>query len=554
MYTVQQGDTWSDIAQRTTGDMNNYQKMYDLNKGTAGDNVDSLAAGTQVNLKDFLNDTGNGGQAGNITNPAGGGADGDIATVDTPKGSGSGAETALNAGTSIGTGVGEVNTDAAAGNAAPPTPPAGGAASTEAVKPAEAPAPPPPAAPAAETAAPKPGPAPASLRTARDWLRWAAEGDGSATNSTAPTSEQSPTATTTSSPASGPGAAPGTRSAPATNPAQNTPGMPSKSETFDPASPAELEQQSSNAANPGAQAGGSNAGLALPGLGGGSAGGGMGGMDMGDIGGLISQGVGAASDIASGIGSAIPGIVQGIGSIFSSKQDFDSWVRYAYPADGGDDFDPKTLPHIPFAGSGNPGPLEFSTSEEYADKARAKMDDVTDLGDDPLSTPMGEWQKQGGRGGQHEWWNDPSHPMYVHPQDRAESVDELLDEPSDFESHLRQSEQDRMRHPMRAAEDEDDPYHREASVGYSTDDDSDIVRRFQAHLGDSALGAGAGGGSGRFDDISGAAAGFLRTAGRNYSLAEQSELIREGDKGGARNLDSLDLKGTHYEDMNTLGW
>ena len=101
--------------------------------------------------------------------------------------------------------------------------------------------------------------------------------------------------------------------------------------------------------------------------------------------------------------------------------------------------------------------------------------------------------------------------------------------------------------------DDDDPY-REASVGYSTDDDSDIVRTFQAHLGETALGAGAGGGAGRFDDFSGAAQGFLRTAGRNYSLAEQSELIREGDKGGARNLDSLDLTGTHYEDMTTLGW
>lgn len=38
------------------------------------------------------------------------------------------------------------------------------------------------------------------------------------------------------------------------------------------------------------------------------------------------------------------------------------------------------------------------------------------------------------------------------------------------------------------------------------------------------------------------------------SLAEQDELIREGDKGGARNLASLDLQGTHYEDMTTLGW
>jgi hypothetical protein len=320
---------------------------------------------------------------------------------------------------------------------------------------------------------------------------------------------------------------------------------------------------------------------------------------MGDSISSIGDGIGGAiSGILPGVGGAISGIASGIGglvntfsgagaqpgaapggsrqasaSIFGSQKDFDDWVRYAYPAGGGDDEDPKTLQHLPFAGSGAPGPVEFSTSEEYADKARKKMDDVTDLGDDPLSTPMGDWQRQAsdqkahacyicdaefdttkevarhfddhhahplstpmgdrqrqaGRG-QHEWWDDPSHPMYVHPRDRAGSVDELL------------------------TDDEDDDPYREASVGYSTADDSDVVRTFQAHLGETALGAGAGGGGGRFDDIAGAAQGFLRTAGRNYSLAEQDELIREGDKGGARNLASLDLSGTHYEDMTTLGW
>ena len=126
---------------------------------------------------------------------------------------------------------------------------------------------------------------------------------------------------------------------------------------------------------------------------------------------------------------------------------------------------------------------------------------MTDLGDDPLSTPMGEWQRQS-------------------------SLDV----------------------------DDDGPYREASYDGYATDDASDIVRSFQANLDGTALGAGAGGGGGRYDDIASAAQGFLRTAGRNYSLSEQSELIREGDKGGARNLDSLDLTGTHYEDMHTLGW
>lgn len=52
------------------------------------------------------------------------------------------------------------------------------------------------------------------------------------------------------------------------------------------------------------------------------------------------------------------------------------------------------------------------------------------------------------------------------------------------------------------------------------------------------------------------AAAFYLVKDKNVlgSLAEQSELIREGDRGGARNLDSLDLRNTHYEDMHTLGW
>lgn len=484
-YTVGKGDTWSDIAQRTTGDMNNYQKMFDQQKGGAGGNIDSLAEGTKINLKDFANDTGNNGVSGDITNPASGGADGNIGTLDSTglaqnvnaTDAADGKALGLNAGTSIG--ADPVNTEAAANpGAAPATAPPGAGAATAVDPPTTPKAPetaPTPAAP------PNGGAPQGALRTARDWLRWAAEGDGSATPAATDTADPAAATDTTS-----PGAAP------ATNPA-TTPGSPSKSETYDPQNPAELEQQSMNAANPGTQAGGSNTGLPNMDMG-------MGGTGMGDIGGMIGQGVGVASDIASGIGglmgggglaSGIGGLASGVGNaisgIFSSRQDVDDWHRYAYPADGGDDFDPETLPHIPFAGSGNPGPLEFSTSEEYADKARKKMDDVTDLGDGDLTETMGDWQKQG-------------------------SYDE------------------------------------------ATDDSSDIVRRFQAHLGETALGAGAGQGAGRFDDFSSAAAGFLRTAGRNYSLAEQSELIREGDKGGARNLASLDLAGTHYEEMDSLGW
>lgn len=95
-------------------------------------------------------------------------------------------------------------------------------------------------------------------------------------------------------------------------------------------------------------------------------------------------------------------------------------------------------------------------------------------------------------------------------------------------------------------------------------DDSDIVRQFQATAGAQSLTRGGGGSQrgasmgqytgtraerGRFSDgdIAGAADSFLtRTAGRNYSPAEQADLMNEFHPLGARNLDGLDLQGTHY--------
>jgi LysM repeat protein len=81
----------------------------------------------------------------------------------------------------------------------------------------------------------------------------------------------------------------------------------------------------------------------------------------------------------------------------------------------------------------------------------------------------------------------------------------------------------------------------------SYDDNNDIVRQFQANIGNTALGSGAGGGGTYSDDaISQAAQGFLRTAGRVYSLSEQQDLMDEEHPQGARNLPGLDLRGTHY--------
>ena len=540
MYTVQKGDTWTDLAQRATGDMNNYQKLYDVNKSVAGPNIDDLAEGTQVNLKDFLNDTGNNNIKGDATNPKGGGSDSDPATVD--------AGPAMKAPA--------VDTNVAAGKPADPAPAAGnsgtgaanGVASSESLN--------------SNSQLTSPGLTPPNQGKPESALRRrvAAPSDGSDSSSTDSGGQPSADAQTpgggTRQPAGTNPASPSSSGTRSTVPGGAKPASPSSfgpsiEDTYDPTDPTQMRQQQNSLANPSAQAGSSApAGrsdsvnqFTNPT-----------GMSGADIGSMVGQGVSGAADlassamsalpglsgIASGIGNAVSGIASGLGSIFSSRQDFDDWVRYAYPTGDGEG---KLEPHThPFAGSGYPGPLEVGTSEDYADKARKKHDDVTDLGSHDVHTPMGDWQKQSSRrmAGdglkcRHQNWEEyepgtaecyDCGEIIPRPYNPDETVEGLADRGS---IHLN-------------------------SVGYSTDDDSDIVRTFQAHLGETALGAGAGGGGGRFDDFASAAQGFLRTAGRNYSLAEQSELIREGDKGGARNLDSLDLKGTHYEDMHTLGW
>lgn len=80
-----------------------------------------------------------------------------------------------------------------------------------------------------------------------------------------------------------------------------------------------------------------------------------------------------------------------------------------------------------------------------------------------------------------------------------------------------------------------------------TNDSSEIVRQFQAQMGggDWATGYTATG-PGDPDIAAGANMFLSRTAGRNFSLADQARLEQESHVLGARNLDELDLSGTHY--------
>lgn len=83
-----------------------------------------------------------------------------------------------------------------------------------------------------------------------------------------------------------------------------------------------------------------------------------------------------------------------------------------------------------------------------------------------------------------------------------------------------------------------------AAAGY--DDGSDVVRQFQASGGGALNAPASGGGSYSDDAIAKQAQRLLRTAGRVYSPAEQRELEEEFHPKGARNLNGLDLEGTHY--------
>lgn len=73
-------------------------------------------------------------------------------------------------------------------------------------------------------------------------------------------------------------------------------------------------------------------------------------------------------------------------------------------------------------------------------------------------------------------------------------------------------------------------------------DPDDVVANFQKNAGYLMESSGNQGD----DAIAAAAEGFLRTAGRQFTLAEQQGLIDEEPVGGPLSPDELDLRGTHY--------
>ena len=78
------------------------------------------------------------------------------------------------------------------------------------------------------------------------------------------------------------------------------------------------------------------------------------------------------------------------------------------------------------------------------------------------------------------------------------------------------------------------------------DEGNDVVAAFQRNAGAHLLGSGSDSGASGADDFAGAAERFLRTAGRNFTLAEQQALMDEEAVGGPLDQSELDLGGTHY--------
>ena len=228
----------------------------------------------------------------------------------------------------------------------------------------------------------------------------------------------------------------------------------------------------------------------------------------------IAEGIGSAvmpavtqglSGLASGAGG---GLASGIGSALSGLLSFASLDDAGF------------------------GPDTYGTSEDYVDEhERPNFIDLTDEPEDDMISYKTQPRQAAHGSGSREYEDALARDVYENPN--RYSDDGPQSGSLEYEDALAR---DVYEHPERYDSDSGIP-----------DDGSDIVAAFQRNAANSALGSGAGGGGAYSDDaISQAAQGFLRTAGRIYSLAEQQELMDEAHPQGARNLPGLDLRGTHY--------
>lgn len=235
------------------------------------------------------------------------------------------------------------------------------------------------------------------------------------------------------------------------------------------------------------------------------------------------------------------------------------WFEAAYP-------DQVWHEHKPFNGSGGQNVTEWGSSKENVkDNYSDNLQDVTAepsgsyltdtdplnqmrKGNDPVTASVSGGIKRAGHGPQRQ----PVEPVVIRerkPHRQGAVAVEAEHIPDEFD-------------PLapRTAASFDDPYADQSAdaravMAAANMSSGDIVAQFQASGGGAVFEA-ANEGGGQYDDFASSPAvrqAMQRTAGRNYSLAEQDALVREGEKGGAGNLNQLQLAGTHYEAMNSVG-
>ena len=184
----------------------------------------------------------------------------------------------------------------------------------------------------------------------------------------------------------------------------------------------------------------------------------------------------------------------------------------------------------PFAGSGPDPKLWYESSEDYVDAhERPRYEDVTDLGDDDIIKYTKDKPKQ-------------SKTAWMPGKHKRQKDRPLL--PEDYEE-----EDDAGRGITRLPSGEQAETLVVRRHHGSVDAEDPIENFYKSGAAEAIKSGGMSSGGGSFSDdaIAERANQFLmRTAGRNYSLAEQRELEDEEHHLGARNLDGLDLAGTHY--------
>lgn len=296
------------------------------------------------------------------------------------------------------------------------------------------------------------------------------------------------------------------------------------------------------------------------------------GINMGQIGSMIGQVGGALGGmLPGGLGSLVTGLSGLAPMLLHSGREY-SWYKdasYGVGNQGGQPGGAFLQPGGPswadasFSGSGPDPKMWATTSADYVDEHERDRHEAVDDGDGDIASYTKKQPKQSRRylaevDSQQGVYNPRLHLTQEYDKGSTGLGGDKKGKGKGKPANPEKSPDDVAEGDAATAAGggeiggiaEEFPALAEAGFAFGAsreaDDDSDIVRQFQAS-GGGALNAPAGNGGSFSDDaIAKQAQRMLRTAGRVYSLAEQRELEQEEHHLGARNLDGLDLEGTHY--------